>query len=109
MRTQGVTRLARQVVHVVLFRWRPDTDPAKVDAVLAGLRRLRDAIPGILDLQCGENFCARAQGFETGLVVRFESRAALNNYSPHPAHRRLVDELINPIRADSIAVDFEID
>ncbi|MCC6729695.1 MAG: Dabb family protein [Chthonomonadales bacterium] len=97
-----------QVVHVVLFRWRPGTPPAQVERVLAALRELPAAIPGILDLSAGANFSERAEGYETALVVRFADRASLNAYGPHPAHRRVVEELIDPIRAGSLAVDYEV-
>ncbi|NLH99918.1 MAG: Dabb family protein [Chthonomonadales bacterium] len=99
----------REVVHIVLFRWKPGTSAAQRDAAHAALRGLATAIPGIVDLTCGPNFTDRAKGFETGLVVRFVNRKALEAYLPHPAHRRVVDEVINPIREDSLALDYEVE
>jgi hypothetical protein len=98
-----------RVDHIVLFRWKPDASPEAVAAAVEGLRALKAKIPGILDLSCGMNFSARSQGYETGLVVRFVDRAALEAYGPHPAHQEVVQSLIHPIRADIIAVDYEID
>jgi hypothetical protein len=97
-----------QIMHLVLFRWKDDVGDAQIDAVLDGLRGLK-SIPGVLELHAGRNFCARSQGFDTALMVRFTNRAALNAYSPHPDHRAVVDGLINAIRADSLAVDYEIE
>ena len=79
------------VEHVVLFKTRPGTPPEQVQAMVDGLRALRGQIPGIVDLTCGHNFCDRNQGYNVGLVVRFESREALAVYLPHPAHRAAVD------------------
>ena len=40
-------------------------------------------------------------------VLRFRDRAALDACFPHPDHQRVVQKLINPIRADAVVVDFE--
>jgi hypothetical protein len=41
------------------------------------------------------------------LVVRFTDRAALEAYGPHPEHQRVLQNFINPIRADTLALDYE--
>mgnify|MGYP005837896343 CR=1 FL=1 len=96
------------IEHIVLFKWKPETSPEQIAAAITGLQRLKTAIPGIVDLSCGQNFCDRAQGFQTALVVRFTDRNALETYQPHPAHQAVVHTLIKPIAADILAVDFEI-
>ena len=99
---------AGEVVHIVLFQWKEEAAPGDIARAIAGLQSLKDEIPGILDLSCGENFSARAQGYQCGLVVRFTSRAALDAYGPHPAHQAVVQNLLAPIRAGVIAVDYEV-
>ncbi len=96
------------VEHLVLFKLKPEATTAQKDAMMAGLRELRQQIPGIVDLTVGTNFSDRNQGFEVGLVVRFEDRAALDVYLPHAAHRGCVDTHVRPIMADVIVVDYEI-
>lgn len=96
------------VEHIVLFRWNDTATQTEIDAALEGLRGLAGEIPGILELAVGTNFSDRSQGFTHGLVVRFTDRAALDVYGPHPAHQHVVQQLINPIRADVLAVDFLI-
>ena len=96
------------IEHIVLFRWTPDATTDAIGQVLDGLNGLRGQIPGIVDLTCGEDFSGRAQGYTHGLVVRFETRAALDAYGPHPAHQHVVQTLINPIRDSVLAFDFEI-
>ena len=97
-----------QVIHIVLFKWKEDASPSAIAEVVVGLQRLAQEIPGILDLSCGENFSTRSQGFHTGVVVRFTDRNALDEYGPHASHQAVVQNLIAPIRADVIAVDYEI-
>ena len=96
------------IEHLVLFRWADDASAEAKDRVEEELRALLTQIPGIRDLTYGENFSTRSQGYTHALVVRFEDRAALEAYGPHPAHQRVVQEFIAPIRADNLVVDYEI-
>ncbi len=96
------------VEHVVLFKLSPAATGEQKSRMISELKQLREKIPNILDLSVGTNFGDRGQGFEIGLVVRFVDRAALEVYLPHPAHRRCVEQFINPIREDVIVVDYEI-
>jgi hypothetical protein len=95
------------IEHIVLFKWKEDAAPQAIAEVLTELRGLKTQIDGITGLTCGANFSERAQGFTHALVVRFDSRAALDAYGPHPAHQRVVQNYITPIRADILALDYE--
>jgi hypothetical protein len=95
------------VEHIVLFRWKEEAGQEAIDRVMAELRGLKGKIAGIMDLSCGENFSERAKGYTHGLVVRFTDRAALEAYSPHPEHQRVVQTFISPIRADVLSFDYE--
>jgi hypothetical protein len=96
------------IEHIVLFKWKPETSPEQITEVINNLQALKGKIPGIIDLSCGENFCDRSQGFQHGLVVRFDSKISLENYGSHPSHQEVVQNFIKPILADIIAVDYEI-
>ena len=96
------------IEHIVLFRWTESARQEEVGKVMTELRELKGKIPGILDLSCGTNFSERSKGFTHGLVVRFKDRASLETYGPHPEHQRVVQNFINPIRADILALDYEI-
>jgi|SRR5215471_16997924 len=98
-----------EVLHIVLFRWKPDVSSEQLIPVRQALLGLSETIPGILEIRCGENFSQRSKGYQTVLFVRFASRQALEEYLPHPAHRSVVEEYINPIREDSLVVDLEAD
>ena len=95
------------IEHIVLFRWTEKTNQEAIDSVLEELRGLKGKIASIVDLSCGPNFSARSKGYTHGLVVRFTDRSALESYGPHPEHQRVLQNFINPIRADSLAVDYE--
>lgn len=95
------------VEHLVLFRWKEDTSAEAITSAITGLRELKGVVPSIVDLSCGENFSDRAQGYQTGLVVRFADRAGLEAYIVHPAHQAVVTERIKPFVDAVLAVDYE--
>jgi hypothetical protein len=95
------------IEHIVLIRWADQASQVAIDNVMTELRGLKGKIDAIVDLSCGANFSERGQGYTHGLVVRFADRAALNVYISHPEHQRVVQKLINPIRADVLALDYE--
>jgi hypothetical protein len=96
------------IEHIVLFKWIETATSEAIEAAVTELRALKGKIEGIVDLSCGTNFSDRAQGFTHGLVVRFTDRAALEAYGPHPAHQHVVQNFISPIRADILALDYEV-
>ena len=100
--------ITKQVEHVVLFQWKTGTSDETIEGILTALRGLQQSVPGILSLTCGTNFCERAQGYTHGLVVRLESRAALEVYGPHPAHQSVVSEFILPHKELVLALDYEV-
>lgn len=95
------------VQHIVLFKWREDASPGDIAKAVKALKALKDEIPGIVDLTVGDNFNNRSQGYQCGLVVRFEDSSALEEYGAHPAHQAVIQNLIAPIRVEVIAVDYE--
>ena len=98
----------KQIEHVVLFEWKAGTSAEQISEIMDELRGLQHSIPGILSLTCGTNFSDRAQGFTHGLVVRLESRAALEAYGPHPSHQAVVQQLILPNKQNVLALDYEV-
>jgi hypothetical protein len=94
------------IVHVVLFNFSAAPEAA-IAALQAGLLSLRDSVPGVLELSFGKNFTARGREFTHALLVKLADKAALDGYAAHPAHVRVVEELLAPIRADVLAVDYE--
>ena len=96
------------VEHIVLLKFsQVTTIEQKVEAIRMTLA-LKEVIPGIVDIQQGENFSKRSKGFEVGLTVRFEDRTCFENYGPHPAHQRVFSYLKEIGLEDIIVVDFEI-
>ena len=96
------------IEHLVLFQWTSDASAEAITNVVTELRALKGQIAGVIDLTCGENFSPRSMGYTHALTARFADRAALDTYGPHPAHQRVVQEFINPIKSAVLSVDYEI-
>ena len=94
------------VEHLVWFKLKEGVAKSDSDAMRQALRELKDAIPGIEHLACGEDFSGRSAGYQIGLVVRFTSRAALEEYGPHPTHAAF-GEKFRHLWEDVRALDFE--
>ena len=93
------------VVHLVSFKYRPDVDAAARDDHRARLRALAD-IDGVLDLKVGEDFIRSVRSYDTGLLVLFRDRAALDGYATHPRHQP-VAQYGRDLSENIVAVDFD--
>jgi len=94
------------VEHLVWFKLKDGAEKSESDAMQQALRDLKNEIAGIEHIACGEDFSGRSAGYQIGLVVRFTSRAALEEYGPHPAHKAFGDRFRH-LWDDVRALDFE--
>jgi Stress responsive A/B Barrel Domain len=93
------------VVHMVSFKYKADTVSSARADHRARLATLRD-IDGILDFKVGEDFVRSPRSFDTGLIVLFRDRAALDGYATHPRHVP-VAQLGRDLSETIVAVDFD--
>jgi hypothetical protein len=73
------------LTHIVCFKYKSDvTDAAKADHLerLKGLRSLH----GVVDLKVGADVVRSPRSYDTGLIVIFPDRAALDAYAKDPQH-----------------------
>ncbi|MGO4888349.1 Dabb family protein [Anaerobacillus sp. MEB173] len=94
------------IQHIVLFKFKPSTTKEEKDNLIVQLKKLKNEIAGIIDLQAGLNFSEKSQGYDFGLSVRFESRKHFEEYGPHPKHQEIVQYLEKIGLAEMIIVDF---
>jgi hypothetical protein len=93
------------IVHVVCFKYRSDIDAPSRAQHRERLRALHD-LDGIIDLKVGQDVVRSARSFDTGLVIMFRDRAALDAYQKHPRHIPVAQ--FGPASCDSVvSVDFE--
>ncbi len=94
------------VIHIALFRWKPEFGEADIDAVMADIRRLKQQIPEVIDLTSGVNFGPYSEGYTHAVVVTLKDRNALATYRDHTMHRP-VAEAVDRMYEQSIGIDFE--
>lgn len=73
------------LTHMVSFKYKPD-----VPAATRGQHRERlqglSGLPGVVDLRVGGDLVGSIRSYDTGLVVTFTDRAALDAYQKDPLH-----------------------
>ena len=80
---------AGAVRHVVVFKYKPDADPAKIRQITEAFAALKDQIPGVLSFEHGVNNSPEKlnQGFTHVYQLTFTNAAARDVYLVHPAHK----------------------
>jgi hypothetical protein len=93
--------------HVVLFRFKADTSPAKLAEIEAAFVGLKAKIDVIQTLEWGTN-CSpegKAQGFTHCFFLTFASTADRDAYLPHPDHVAF-STLVRPHVDQVLVVDY---
>ncbi|MFD0916558.1 Dabb family protein [Pseudahrensia aquimaris] len=99
--------------HIVLIKFKPDTDEAKIAEIFASLSALTDRLPGAQNFTGGRSQSPEQieRGYMHGFVIDFESWADLEAYAQHPDHRTLGTQLTeNAVGARDgiLVVDLEV-
>ena len=90
--------------HVVLFRFRPDAEPALRQAVLDGLAALPTYYPAMRSFGLGENVSERDDSFSHVMTMEFASLDLLRAYLNSERHEALVRDWFAPnVAARAIA------
>jgi hypothetical protein len=75
------------LIHIVSFKYKADTPESARHDHRAQLRALKDKdIDGVIDLTVGADVVGSPRSYDTGLVVTFRDRAALDAYQKNPHH-----------------------
>ena len=93
------------LTHIVLWKYREDVAQAARNEHVAALKSLPAVIPGIINFNVGFDMLHLERSYHTGLVAVFPDRAALDAYTVHPEHQKVV-ALGRAISAHVASVDF---
>jgi len=94
------------LTHIVVWKYRSDTSQDTRDDHVSQLRSLHSVVPGIESFSVGVDTLHSPKSYDTGLVAIFRDRAALDAYTVHPDHVRVV-EFGRGITETMAKVDFE--
>lgn len=92
------------VVHLVSFKYKAGVGAAARAVHRERLRAL-ETLDGVIDLKVGEDVVRSARSYDTGLVLTFADRAALDAYQKDPRHVP-VAQLGVDLSEQIVAVDF---
>ena len=94
------------IEHIVLFEKKDDATDEQTQAALAGIKSLKEKIPGVLEVKISDNITDRAP-YSHGAIITMQDRETLAEYGPHPAHQEVL-QLLQPVAANLVVVDIEI-
>lgn len=93
--------------HVAVFRFVPEFTEQQRDEWIALIADLPRHIPEIRAMSVGKDVVRGANSHEIAVVADFDDLDALQVYSTHPAHQKVLD-ISGPVKASLAVVDFEI-
>jgi hypothetical protein len=100
------------VKHIILWKLKEELSPAEKESVKAGIKEglegLMGKVPGLVAIHVQTNGLA-SSNTDVMLDSTFESEAALNAYSVHPAHVAVADSKVRPYTAVRSCLDFEVE
>ena len=93
------------LTHIVIWKYRAGVEQSARDEHVKRLRALDTLIPEVLTLSVGSDVLSLPRSYDTGLVATFADRAALDAYTVHPEHVKVV-EFGRTINEHVASVDF---
>ncbi len=94
------------LTHIVCWKYKEEiTDDQRRDHV-AKLRSLPNVIDNTESFEAGADILHLERSFDTGLVAKFADREALDAYTDHPEHQKVI-ALGKQLAERAISVDFE--
>jgi quinol monooxygenase YgiN len=98
------------VKHIVLWRLKEtahgNDKATNARLIKERLEALRGQIPGMIRIEVGLDFSRSEQSGDVVLYSEFGSRAALDSYQEHPAHKAVMPFILEA-RAERRLVDYE--
>jgi hypothetical protein len=93
------------LTHLVCFKYKADTQESDREAHRARLRGL-ERLEWVVELGVGADVVRSARSYDTGLIVRFRDRAALDAYQIDARHVPIAQHGAS-LCEHIVAVDFE--
>ena len=93
--------------HIVVFRWKDGTTPADVAAIEAALSELPSLIPALDAYHHGPDVGLGEGRWDFGIVAECADADGWRAYDQHPAHQRVVIDVIRPHIEERAAVQIQ--
>lgn len=94
--------MPKTIMHVVIIEWKPKTTAAQKKAVIEGVRKMAENIPGIENIWVKPVRVASLK-WNYAFAIEFANQAAANRYAKAPVHSAWA-KLERAARLDSLNV-----
>lgn len=94
------------LTHIVLIRLVDGAPEERVGELVAGLRALPEQIAEIRSYTVARDLGLAEGNYDLVVTGRFASPDDLRAYIAHPAHQRVVQELLDPLCADRVRIQY---
>jgi hypothetical protein len=94
------------LTHIVVWKYKPETEQAIREEHVAHLRALAAIIKEVKSFTVGFDVIHLPRSYDTGLVAVFPDRVALEAYTVHPEHVKVAN-FGRSISEHIASVDFE--
>jgi Stress responsive A/B Barrel Domain len=94
--------------HVVVFTWKDSATQEQKAAAATELAKLPDEIPAIRRYEFGADAGLDPANADFAVAAAFEDSDGYLVYRDHPAHRKVIENYLNPIVASRTRVQFEV-
>jgi len=95
------------VRHVAMFRWAEGTSASQVAELRTALAALPAAIPALRDYRLGSDAGLAPGNWDFVVVADVDDGDGWRAYVDHPAHQRVLVQLLRPLMGERAAVQFE--
>jgi uncharacterized protein (DUF4213/DUF364 family) len=96
------------LTHIVCWKYKSETTQEQKNEHLARLKNLTNIIPDITSFNLGFDVLHLERSFDLGLVATYADREALDAYTIHPEHQKVV-AYGREISERVVSVDFIVD
>ena len=99
--------MATMIRHIAMLTLRHDTDAAEVEHLVDELRALPALIAEIAAYEVGVDLQLADGNATVAVVADFDDARAWSVYRSHPAHVRVISEVLTPVLESRTALQFE--
>lgn len=93
--------------HVVLIKWKDETDPAKVEAAASALAEMPVLMPFIRRYDTGKDLGVTGS-HDFAIVADFDSIEDYQTYADHTDHKAVIAAFIAPILESMARIQFTV-
>ncbi len=95
--------------HVVLFKFKTGTTDEQIHQLADALVVLKDKMSGVTHYVWGSSVSIEhlEKGYTHGFIMTFTDAASRDMYAPHPLHKELIGQFVDPICDNGLVFDIE--